>query len=66
MNGNPVDRFSKERQAIGEGLGRLPGKDGLGTGLWSLDRLWMDRSSLFRWEEDGLWMLTVYCVTFDR
>lgn len=42
VNGSPVDRFSKERQACGERLGRLPGKDGLGTGLRSLGRLWMN------------------------
>lgn len=41
MNGSPVDRFLKEGQAIGERLGRLLGKDELGTGLRSLDRLWM-------------------------
>lgn len=42
MIGGPVDRFSKEGQPIGEGQGRLSGKDELGAGLWSLDRLWMD------------------------
>lgn len=46
INGSPIDRFSKEGQAIGSGQGGLPGKGGLATGLWSLDTLWIDADSL--------------------
>lgn len=68
MNGGPVAKSSKEGQPIGEGQRRLPGEGELGTGLWGLGGLWMGAggSSLFTWEEDRLWMLTVCCVISDR
>lgn len=45
MNGSPVGRFSKERQAIGEGLGRLLEKmdSELDFGTWyAVDGSWLE------------------------
>lgn len=68
MNGSPVDRFLKEGEAIGQDREGFLEKMNLELDLGArIGCEWLlAGSSLFKWEENRLWMLTASCVIVDR